>query len=70
MHVRPINASTDKISFQILHFLVLMYCMVVLHYAKDVFETVVVYFLCIQKRYISSDNHSEIMFYGDVTAVP
>ena len=47
MHVMPINTSTDKISFKILHFLVLMYCMVVLHYAKDVFETVVVYFLCL-----------------------
>ena len=47
MHVRPINTSTDEISFQILHFLVVMYCMVVLHNAKDVFETVVVYFLCL-----------------------
>ena len=47
MHVMPINTSTDKISFKILHFLVLMNCMVVLHYAKDVFETVVVYFLCL-----------------------
>ena len=39
--------STDKSAFLILHFLVVTYEMAVLRYAIDVFETVVVCFLCL-----------------------